>query len=220
MSRLQAEISGTPTRLVTLLTRRNLTGGLVRFTATASPAVPAGTQVRLLATQSAAAGSRTATTAWFAYLQAAPVLSCSPCVPSCAANTCGSNNCGGTCGCSTSGAVCMADTTCCQPNTNTCGSDGCGGWRGECPGATCPGGDQDGDGVCDARDNCTGCWNANQADADHDRLGDCWRCDWCVGQGTDTDWDGFCDGVDNCPTAWNQSQLDNDGDGLGNSCDP
>lgn len=114
----------------------------------------------------------------------------------------------------------MADATCCQPNSNTCGSDGCGGWRGECSGATCTRGDGDGDGICDDRDNCTSCWNAQQSDADHDRLGDCWRCDWCNGAGTDTDWDGFCDGVDNCPTSWNQSQLDSDGDGLGNACDP
>jgi hypothetical protein len=113
----------------------------------------------------------------------------------------------------------MADALCCQPNNATCGSDGCGGWRGECPG-TCAQGDTDGDGVCDERDNCRGCYNPTQTDADKDRIGDCWACDWCTGPGTDTDWDGFCDGVDNCPAAWNQSQTDNDGDGLGNSCDP
>ncbi|MDP1827640.1 MAG: thrombospondin type 3 repeat-containing protein [Archangium sp.] len=80
-------------------------------------------------------------------------------------------------------------------------------------------GDDDSDGVCDARDNCRVCWNPEQADADGDGLGDCWRCDWCSGPGTDTDYDGLCDGVDNCATYWNQSQRDTDGDGVGDSCD-
>ncbi len=216
---LSLEVTGTPNRTIALVARRNLSGGSVRFNATASPAIASGTRVRLLATQTASAGGRTASSAWFAYLQAGPALDCSPCVPFCAPGRCGGNQCGGSCGCAT-GAICMADATCCQPNSNTCGSDGCGGWRGECSGATCTRGDGDGDGICDDRDNCTSCWNAQQSDADHDRLGDCWRCDWCNGAGTDTDWDGFCDGVDNCPTSWNQSQLDSDGDGLGNACDP
>lgn len=80
-------------------------------------------------------------------------------------------------------------------------------------------GDDDSDGVCDARDNCRACWNSEQADLDGDGLGDCWRCDWCSGPGTDTDYDGLCDGVDNCSTYWNQSQRDTDGDGVGDSCD-
>lgn len=141
------------------------------------------------------------------------------CTPSCAPGSCGTDGCGGTCACA-SGAVCLANQTCCVPNTNTCGPDGCGGTRGECPVSTCTRGDQDGDGVCDDRDNCAGCYNPQQTDADADHLGDCWACDWCAGPGTDSDWDGFCDGVDNCPNAWNQSQRDDDGDGLGNSCDP
>jgi hypothetical protein len=83
----------------------------------------------------------------------------------------------------------------------------------------CTLGDGDGDGVCDNQDNCTACYNPDQADVDHDGLGDCWRCDWCAGAGTDTDYDGLCDGADNCPTTWNQSQRDSDGDGVGDACD-
>ncbi len=79
--------------------------------------------------------------------------------------------------------------------------------------------DGDDDGVCDTFDNCTGCYNPEQLDADRDGLGDCWRCDWCIGPGTDTDYDGFCDARDNCSTAWNQSQNDSDGDGVGDACD-
>lgn len=139
------------------------------------------------------------------------------CTPSCAPGACGNNGCGGTCAC-TSDSVCLVNQTCCVPNSNPCGSDGCGGTHGECPTACGPG-DQDGDGVCDDRDNCGGCYNPEQTDADGDRLGECWARDWCAGPGTDTDWDGRCDGADNCPATWNQSQRDDDGDGLGNSCD-
>jgi hypothetical protein len=66
--------------------------------------------------------------------------------------------------------------------------------------------DEDGDGVPDDVDNCLGCWNYFQIDADGDGLGDCWACDWCDGPGTDSDWDGVCDGDDNCPYLWNPLQ--------------
>jgi lysophospholipase L1-like esterase len=79
--------------------------------------------------------------------------------------------------------------------------------------------DGDGDGIDDARDNCTGCWNPEQDDTDHDGFGDCWRCDVCNGPGDDQDWDGVCSLVDNCPEGWNASQRDGDSDGVGNYCD-
>ncbi|MDP3153981.1 MAG: hypothetical protein Q8N23_15010 [Archangium sp.] len=214
VSALRLEVSGSPVRTINLTTRTALSGGGARFTASnVSPGVPSGTTVRLRATSS----TRSANSTWFRYLQASPTLDCAvACVPSCLPNTCGSDGCGGVCGCGT--GTCTTNLTCCQPNTNTCGPDGCGGDRGACP-PTCTLGDGDGDGVCDDRDNCRGCWNSDQADADGDGLGDCWLCDWCSGPGTDTDWDSVCDGSDNCPTSWNQSQADADGDGIGNACD-
>lgn len=140
------------------------------------------------------------------------------CKPVCTPGTCGSDGCGGTCGCA-GAQVCLSTLSCCTPNTATCGPDGCGGTHGPCP-VTCAVGDKDRDGVCDDRDNCLGCWNADQQDADKDGLGDCWKCDWCTGPGTDTDWDGVCDGLDNCPTVWNQSQRDTNKDGTGDACSP
>ncbi len=216
---LSVEVGGTAPRTINLTTRTVLSGGYLRFSTTVSSALAKGTNVRLKATQSAAAGARTATSTWFGYMEGTPALDCAPatCVPSCLPNTCGSNGCGGTCGCAI-GALCQGNLTCCQPNTSTCGPDGCGGTHGQCP-AACTAGDADGDGVCDDRDNCRGCANPDQADADRDGLGDCWACDWCNGPGTDTDWDGVCDGVDNCPSVWNQSQADSDHDGIGDACD-
>ncbi len=72
-------------------------------------------------------------------------------------------------------------------------------------------GDQDGDGVLDANDNCPAISNANQADNDGDRSGDV--CD------PDDDNDGVADTADNCPFAVNANQADLDGDQLGDSCD-
>jgi hypothetical protein len=71
-------------------------------------------------------------------------------------------------------------------------------------------------------DNCPAVYNPNQADADHDGIGDI--CDNC----TDTDGDGFGNpgfpantcALDNCPTVYNPTQVDADGDGMGDACDP
>ena len=82
--------------------------------------------------------------------------------------------------------------------------------------------DSDLDGIASANDNCPDAANADQADADHDNVGDV--CDTC----TDIDQDGFGDpgfpantcAQDNCPTIANASQSDADGDGIGDACDP
>jgi hypothetical protein len=71
-------------------------------------------------------------------------------------------------------------------------------------------------------DNCPTVYNPNQADADHDSIGD--SCDVC----TDTDGDGYGNpgfpkntcALDNCPTVYNPSQADGDSDGIGDLCDP
>jgi N-acetylneuraminic acid mutarotase len=60
------------------------------------------------------------------------------------------------------------------------------------------GGDTDGDGVCDASDNCPAVVNPDQADQDGDGVGD---------------------GCDNCPAVANPDQADFDGDGVGDICD-
>ena len=72
--------------------------------------------------------------------------------------------------------------------------------------------DTDNDGVPDTTDNCPFVSNANQADLDHDGLGD--ACD------PDDDNDGVADSTDNCPTIANANQADGDGDGIGDACDP
>src|SRR5205823_3767988 len=52
-----------------------------------------------------------------------------------------------------------------------------------------PGGDSDGDTLCDGVDNCPFTFNPNQADSDHDGIGD--KCDFCFGAGaSDSDGDG------------------------------
>lgn len=83
------------------------------------------------------------------------------------------------------------------------------------------GGDSDGDGVCDAEDNCPTAPNAEQMDADGDGVGDI--CDNCGGKANatqaDADGDGFGDACDNCPAASNVAQADGDGDGAGDVCD-
>ncbi len=71
--------------------------------------------------------------------------------------------------------------------------------------------DTDGDGVNDNQDNCPLNANTNQADNDHDGLGD--TCD------NDDDNDGILDSIDNCPITYNPGQEDRDHDGQGNVCD-
>jgi hypothetical protein len=71
--------------------------------------------------------------------------------------------------------------------------------------------DTDYDGVPDASDNCPKVANANQADLDHDGIGNV--CD------SDRDGDGIRNAVDNCPSRSNASQADSDRDGVGDACD-
>jgi len=59
-------------------------------------------------------------------------------------------------------------------------------------------GDADGDGICDAADNCLTVSNSNQANTDGDYFGNA---------------------CDNCPTVKNNDQLDSDNDGIGDACD-
>lgn len=105
--------------------------------------------------------------------------------------------------------------------------------------------DQDGDGVPDGVDNCPKVANPDQADADHDGIGDACdspdcgngvkegdeecddgnrvKGDGCEPDCTiskDTDGDGIDDSVDNCPNIKNHDQADQDGDGIGDACDP
>jgi hypothetical protein len=74
-----------------------------------------------------------------------------------------------------------------------------------------PSADADGDGVLDASDNCPADANGDQADIDHDGVGDV--CD------PDRDGDGIVNGADNCPVNANSHQDDSDHDGIGDICD-
>ena len=123
------------------------------------------------------------------------------------------------------GNACTTDTCvnhCCT-HTPDSTQPGCGPGPGPNPGCT----DTDGDGICDAQDNCWLIPNPNQADADGDGHGDV--CDNCptvanVDQ-ADSDGDGVGDACDNCPTTVNPKdpdtgvQPDTDGDGIGDACD-
>ncbi|HET6613846.1 MAG TPA: thrombospondin type 3 repeat-containing protein, partial [Kofleriaceae bacterium] len=84
-----------------------------------------------------------------------------------------------------------------------------------------PPGDGDGDGIPNARDNCPGASNADQADGDFDNAGD--ACDSCPTTDNpaqlDSDGDGAGNACDNCPDASNQAQSDGDGDQIGDACD-
>src|SRR4051812_36271527 len=125
---LEVEVSGNPVRVVSLLSRFDLSGGYSKFSGGPGSPVSAGTSIRLRATQAAGSGGRTAVSGWFGYRNAAPAVACAACAPSCAPGACGSDGCGGTCACA-SGSVCLSNQTCCAPAcaSGTCGGDGCGG---------------------------------------------------------------------------------------------
>ncbi len=84
---------------------------------------------------------------------------------------------------------------------------------GDDTGHPCP--DEDGDGVCDTDDICTG--GDDNVDRDGDGTPD--DCDMCPDDDPDdSDGDGVCDSVDECEGA--DDHLDDDGDGVANGCDP
>jgi hypothetical protein len=89
---------------------------------------------------------------------------------------------------------------------------------GESPCAT-EGGDSDGDGICDNKDNCPSVSNPDQKDSNGNGIGD--ACDGpCAPEGGDSDGDGICDDKDNCPSVSNPEQKDSNGNGIGDVCEP
>lgn len=70
--------------------------------------------------------------------------------------------------------------------------------------------DQDGDAVCDNRDNCVAAANPEQSDCDADGTGD--ACD------LDIDNDGVLNTADVCQFTFDPAQVDSDGDGVGDAC--
>jgi hypothetical protein len=80
------------------------------------------------------------------------------------------------------------------------------------------GGDNDGDGILNACDNCIDTANPDQADDNANGLGD--ACDACGAfPFDDPDSDGICEPNDNCSFTPNPAQTDTDGDGAGDLCD-
>lgn len=73
--------------------------------------------------------------------------------------------------------------------------------------------DTDGDGVPDSTDNCDTVANPDQADSDHDGIGD--ACE----ASPDPDGDGVLDPSDNCPTVANPGQEDANQNGVGDACE-
>lgn len=71
--------------------------------------------------------------------------------------------------------------------------------------------DTDGDCVADTNDNCPYTSNADQADANWDRIGDACTGDW--------DNDGVANDSDNCYAVQNADQANQDGDSTGDVCD-
>ena len=69
--------------------------------------------------------------------------------------------------------------------------------------------DSDQDGFYDFQDNCPNTYNPDQADRDHDDIGDV--CD-------DSDQDGIVDALDNCWAVPNPGQEDANGDNIGDAC--
>lgn len=100
--------------------------------------VPAGSLVRLRATD--ASGRQTITTPFEYLLETSPVteLCSTPCVPTCAEKECGPDGCGGVCGACGEGAnceggLCVALPSCVPSCIDvTCGDDGCGVSCGDC----------------------------------------------------------------------------------------
>ena len=78
---------------------------------------------------------------------------------------------------------------------------------------TTGGNDQDGDGVPDNVDNCPTVYNPDQADSNHDGIGD--ACDPTF----DSDGDGIPNGKDNCPKVPNPGQEDANQNGIGDACE-
>ena len=96
------------------------------------------------------------------------------------------------------------------------------------------GADTDSDGIIDASDNCPGLANHDQADTDHNGIGDVCepKSDTTAKPDdyvlinvptnetpADIDLDGIADSADNCPTIPNRDQADLDRDGVGDACD-